>query len=293
MNPLHIAIKNKTKITKTLESLYEVTYYKEQSFFQKLLLKDKHYPDIYFLQGGLTTESLDFVENSKLTIVSSKKIKEKIMDKRSYLNEKKIEVMYPYLTNKLEFDKSIRKAFKKEHNIDKDTAIIFFSAKDIVKNGIDKFIEIVLHLENKNFRLLFDITKKDKEALTAKLEKANLLDNSLVFIDYENKDELFMVGDIFILPTRLQLFNPSVLKAMYLKNAVFVERNNASSELIDSFSLILGEDDRGIYFKIDSLLTNAKERKNIQKENSLVVKNMKFEKYMEELEDNINYHLDF
>jgi len=292
MNQLHIAIKNKTKITKTLESLYDVTYYKEHSFWQKLLLKEKHYPDIYFLQGGLNTKTLDFVENSKLTIVSSKKIKEMITDKRSYLNEKKIEVMYPYLTNKIEFDKAMRKVFKKEYNIQKDEAVVFFSAKDIIKNGIDKFIEIILHLENKNYKLLFDITSKDKELLYSKLEKAQLLEKSLIFIDYENQDELFIVGDIFILPTRLQLFMPSVLKAMYLKSVVFVERNNASSELIDSFSLILGEDDRSIYFKIDSLLSNPTERKKIQKENSLVVKNMKYEKYMEELVDNIKYHLE-
>jgi len=292
MNPLHIAIAQKTKVTKTLESLYDVTYYKEQSFLQKILLKEKKYPDIYFLQGSVNKESLEFVENSKLTIVNSKKIKEKIMDKKSYFNEKKIEVMYPYLTNKLEYDKEIKKAFKKNHKIAKDTSIIFFSSKDINKSGIDKFLEIVLHLENKNYKLLFDISSKDNELLIKKLEKTKLNEKALVFTDYENQDELFIVADIFILPTKLQLFTPSVLKAMYLRNVVFVERNNASSELIDSFSLILGQDDRGIYFKVDSLLNNPKEIKKLQKENSLVVKNMKFDRYMEELEDNISYHLE-
>lgn len=291
MNPLHIAIKQKTKVTKALESLYNVTYYQEQTFLQKLLLKDKQYPDIYFLQGSVNTNSLDFVENSKLTIVNSKKIKEQILDKKSYLNEKKIEVLYPYLTNKSEHNKEIKKAFKKQYNIDKELVVILFSAKDVIKNGIDKFIEIILHLENKNYKLIFDITSKDKELVITKLKKSKIFEKSLVFTEYENQDELFIIGDIFILPTKLQLFAPTVLKAMYLKNIVFVERNNAASELIDSFSLILGQDDRSIYFKIDSLLSNLKEIKKIQKENSLVVKNMKFEKYMEELQENINFHL--
>ena len=293
MNQLHIAIKKKTKVTKALESLYDVTYYKEQSLWEKLCFKQKHYPDIYFLQGGITTEVLEFVENSKLTIVTSKKIKKMIMDKKSYLNDKKIEVIYPYLTNKLEFDKSIQEEFRKKHSIEKEDVVLFFSAKDIIKNGIDKFIEIVLDLENKNYQLLFDITSKDKELLSRKLKKARVFEKSLIFIDYENQDELFMAGDIFILPTKLKLFNLAVLKAMYLKNVVFVERDNASSELIDSFSLILGEDDKGVSFKIDSLLKNKKERKKIQKENSLAVKDMKFDKYMKKLQNKIRFHFDF
>lgn len=293
MNKLHIAIQNKTKVTKELKSIYEVSYYKEQTFFEKLLLKDKHYPDIFFLQGVVNRENLDFVENSKLTIVTSKKIKEQILDKRTYLNGDKIEVMYPYLTNKVEYDKEIKKKFKKDHGIEKGIIILLFSGKDIIKNGIDKFLEIVLHLENKNYKLLFDIDTKDKELLTQKLEKIQLLDKALIFDNYENQDELFITSDIFILPTLQKLFIPSVTKAMYLRNAVFVERSNAASEIIDSFSLILGQDDRSIYFKIDSLIGNKEELKKIQKENSLVVKNMKFERYMEELNDNIRYHLDF
>jgi hypothetical protein len=293
MNPLHIAIAQKTKVTKTLESLYDVSYYKEQTFFEKLLMKEKKYPDIYFLQGSVNSEALDFVEHSKLSIVNSKKIKEQILDKRSYINKNKIEVMYPYLTNRIEYDKELKKTFKQEHAIDKETMLLLFSAKDIVKSGIDKFVDIILHLENKNYKLFFDITQKDQEILEKKLQKSKLFDDALIFTDYENQDELFIASDIFILPTLQQLFLPNVIKAMYLRNGVFVSRNNAASELIDSFSLILGQDDRGIYFKIDSLLSNPKELKKIQKENSLVVKNMKFERYMEELEDHIRFYFDF
>ncbi len=292
MNQLHIAIDTKTKITKALESLYDVTYYKEQSFFEKVLLKDKHYPDLYFFQGSVNNKNLDFVENSKLTIVNSKKIKEQILDKKSYFDGDKIEVMYPYLTNKIEYDKEIKKSFKKDNNIEKSIFLLLFSGKDIIKSGIDKFIDIVLHLENKNYKLIFDISSKDKEILVQKLEKSKLSESSLIFEDYKNQDELFIASDIFIVPTRQQLFNLSVLKAMYLKNVVFVERNNAASEIIDSFSLILGQDDGSIYFKVDSLLGNKDEIKKIQKENHLVVKNMQFQRYLEELKDHINYHLD-
>ncbi len=292
MNQLHIAIDTKTKITKALESLYDVTYYKEQSFFEKVLLKDKHYPDLYFFQGSVNNKNLDFVENSKFTIVNSKKIKEQILDKKSYFDGDKIEVMYPYLTNKIEYDKEIKKSFKKDNNIEKGIFLLLFSGKDIVKSGIDKFIDIVLHLENKNYKLIFDISSKDKEILVQKLEKSKLSESSLIFEDYKNQDELFIASDIFIVPTRQQLFNLSVLKAMYLKNVVFVERNNAASEIIDSFSLILGQDDGSIYFKVNSLLGNKDEIKKIQKENHLVVKNMQFQRYVEELKDHINYHLD-
>ena len=56
MNNITIAIKNKTNLTLKLEKKYDVTYYKKQTFFSKLLLQEKRYPDIYFHKGFITSK---------------------------------------------------------------------------------------------------------------------------------------------------------------------------------------------------------------------------------------------
>jgi len=292
MKELVVAIKNKTSIINELKSSYEISFYKEQSFFDKLLLKDKRYPDIYFHQGIINTEALDMIEHSKLTILNCRALKSQVEEKRSYINEDKIEVIYPYIHTSLSYSKEMKKEFRALHDLEKETRILLFSAKNIDQGGVDKFLEIALHLENKNFVLLFDIEKNEEEKLQLKLQKMNLQDKRLGLRQEYSLDQLLIFSDIFILPTKQKLFAPAVLKAMYFRNVVFVMRDNMASELIDSFSLILGDDDRSVNFKVDALLVNKKELKTIQKENYQVVKNMTKESYLEELKKHIEFHIE-
>lgn len=284
MKKLHIAINTKTKVTKELEQKFDVTYYQEQTFFEKLLLKDKKYPDIYFHQGSISTKALDMVEHSKVTIVNSNALKEQICTKRTYINENKIFVLYPYITHKQEYDKQIKKDFRKKYQIEKEERIIFFTGKDLFSNGFEKFLEIINDLERKNFKILIDVNSDIKDRVAERLTHYKLNEKTIILENYSNADELFIAADIFILPTKQKLFAPNVLKAMYFKNAVFVNRENAASEIIDSFSLILGQNDKSISFKVDALLGNKEELKKIQKENYQVVKNIQFDNYMKELE---------
>lgn len=284
MKKLHIAINTKTKVTKELEQKFEVTYYQEQTFFEKLLLKDKKYPDIYFHQGAINTKALDMIEHSKVTIVNSNAIKEQIGEKRTYIDEKKIFVLYPYITYKQEYDKQIKKDFRKRYQLEKDERIVFFTGKDIFASGVEKFLQILNDVERKNFKIMIDTNSESIGKLQERLVHYKLDEKTIILENYENNDGLFIVSDIFILPTKQKLFAPNVVKAMYFKNAVFVNRDNAASEIIDSFSLILGQNDSSISFKVDALLGNKDELKKIQKENYQVVKNIKFTNYMDELE---------
>lgn len=287
MKELIIAIKTKTKITKELEKLYNVSYYKEQTFFEKLLFKEKKYPDIYFHQGVINNEALDFVENSKATIVNTNYLKEKILEKRTYLNRNKIDVVYPYVVSSIEYDKKLKKSFKEEHNISKEEGVIFFTGTNLLHSGLEKFLQIVSSLENKNYKVLVYTDKIQGEKLQQKLQKYKLLEKTIIIDETINIDELFIISDIFILPTKQKLFAPNMLKAMYYRNAVLINRENSSSELIDSFSLILGDSDMSAAFKVDALLENKKELKTVQKENYLVVKNLTFESYLETIKRNI------
>ena len=293
MEKLHIAINTKTKVITQLEKKFEITYYSEQTFFEKLLLKEKKYPDIYFHQGSVNTKALDIIEHSTVTIVNSNALKEQICEKRTYIKASKIFVIYPYINTQLKYSKQLKKEFRKKYEIEKEQRIIFFTGKNIILSGLEKFLEIIHSLERDNYKIVIETNTQEKQKIQERVNHYKLDNKTIILENYTNIDELFIVADMFILPTKQKLFALNVLKAMYFKNAVFVSSDNASSEIIDSFSLILGEKDRNTPFKVDALLGNKEELKKIQKENYQVVKNIKFDTYMEELEYIISDNFDF
>ncbi len=284
MEKLHIAINTKTKVIKELEKKFELTYFQEQTFLEKLLLKEKKYPDIYFHQGSINTKALDMAEHSKITIVNSNSMKEKICEKRTYIKEDKIFVLYPYINTQIKYDKQIKKDFRKKYEIKKEQRIIYFTGKDLISSGLENFLKTIINLENKNYKILIDTNTQQVEKLQERVKHFKLDKQTIILENYANSDELFIVSDIFIFPTKQKLFAASVLKAMFLKNAVFVSRDNAASEIIDPFSLVFGQNDTTLSFKVDALLGNKEELKKIQKENYQVVKNMTYSNYIKELE---------
>ena len=159
--------------------------------------------------------------------------------------------------------------------------MIFFQGKNLALSGIQSFLEIVEHMHKRNFVVMIESSSKEIQKIKLQINRAKLDYKVLFFEDYENIDELFIVSDIFILPTQLKLFAPSVLKAMYYKNAVFLMSTNYSAELIDTFSLIQDEYDRSTPFKVDALLINNDELKKIQKENHKKSLNFGFESRVE------------
>jgi hypothetical protein len=267
MNSIKIAIKNKTKITQRLEKLYNITYYKKQSLFSKLTFKNHKHPDIYFHQGIINDNAINLIKNSKKTIVNSNGLKSKIIDKMSTLNKDKIEVVYPYLNYTIPYSKDLKKMFKDNFDIDKKTKIIFFHGKDLVLSGLKSFLDILNGMQKTNFIVVIESNSKEIKKLKIQINRVNVPYKILFFENHKNIDELFIVSDIFILPTQLKLFAPTILKAMFYKNAVFVMATNYAAELIDTFSLIQTQFDPSTSFKIDALLKNNDELKNIQKQN--------------------------
>jgi len=275
-NKLKIGIKNKTNLTVRLEKLYDVEYYKKPSFFSKIF-KENSYPDIYFHQGVLNDDALDMVENSKITIVNSNGMKLNIIKKLSSINRDKIKVIYPYVTAKTIYSKELKKEFRQKFDLDKKTKIIFFHGKDLALSGIDQVFDILESMYESNFVLMIESSSKEIQKIKLQTNRNKVPYKIIFFEDYKNIDELFIVADIFLLPTKLKLFAQSILKAIYYKCAVFVMDTNHSAELIDTFSLIQGVEDRSTSFKVDALLINNDELKKIQKENYKKSLNFSFE----------------
>ena len=283
MNNIKIAIKNKTNLTLQLEKKYDVTYHKKSTLLSKLLLKKNRNPDIYFHKGFLSSEAVSLIESAQVVVVSSNSVKKEIINKVSNLDIDKLYVQYPYFINKVEYDKSIKKEFKKKNNIKKDSTILFFRGIDLSKNGLDTVFDIISRMYKDNFTLVIESSSKQITPLKLQMDRSEIKFNYLLLEDYKDIDELFIASDIFILPTQLKYFSLDVLKAMYYRNAVFLMESNHASEIIDTFSLIQSSEDRSVSFKVDSLLINKDELKKIQKENQKIVRNFTLEKSLEEI----------
>lgn len=283
MNGIKIAIKHKTNLTLQLEKLYDVSYYEKPSLLSKLSFKKSNYPDIYFHKGLVNSEALELVKNSKIVIVNAQAQKDQILANLPEVNQKKIEVLYPYYYSKNIYDKNIKKEFKAKYNIEKKSKIILFRANDLSKNGLGYLFDTISRLYEKNFILIIESNTKQIQQLRTKMEKANLDYPYILLENYENIDELFIASDIFILPTQLKYFVVDIIRAMCYKNAVFLMEQNHASEILDVFSLIQNETDRSTSFKLDSLLLNKDELKNIQKENQIKASEFTLDKSIEKL----------
>jgi hypothetical protein len=263
MNSIEIAIKNKTNLTLKLEKEFIVSYYTKP----KLFFKKESHPNLYFHSGVLDREAKHLIEKSRIVIVNSNNKKHEIMNTLPLIPHEKLHVIYPYYHSKNMYDKNVKKRFRKEFNIDKKSKIIFFRANNLKKRGLNIVFDTLSRVYQNDFTFIIESTIKQITPLKLKMEKLELKFNYILFHDYKKIDELFMVSDIFILPTTQEFFAIDVLKALIYKNAVFVMDKNDASELLDIFSIIQGEEDKSLSFKIDSLLRNKNELKKIQKEN--------------------------
>lgn len=278
MKNLHIAIKNKNKLTKKLESNYNITYYEKPTFLSKIGLKKIKYPDIYFHQGGIKSkETQELIKNSKLIIVNSNGMKELITENFEDIDHKKVQILYPYVQNTISYDENIKNEFRKEYKVEENTKIIFLTAKDLNSAGIKTLLKIASNLEEKNFKLLIESDSRSIEQLKMQINRLKIPFQAILIENHKNKDELYIASDIFILPTKQKLYSSSILKAMYFKNAVFAPSSNFTSEIIDAFSIMNGIDDGSTPFKVDALLSNKDELKQIQNLNHTNSLNFDFE----------------
>ncbi len=110
-----------------------------------------------------------------------------------------------------------------------------------------------MQLSTENFISIIAGDKKQITSLKFQLTKFKLEDKLLLLEDYKNKEELFLVSDIFFLPTHNKSFATNVLKAMFCKNVVFTTANNDSKELIDVFSTMESPSDRSMQFKLEAI----------------------------------------
>ena len=260
-----IYYKKESGLTRAIESVRKCTLYKDGGILTKLGLSKRVYPDLYIHSGALNEFSKRLIQNSKITIVNSSILKDAIIKKLG-VSKEKIEVILPIFEREPFDKKETQRAYKELNNLPKKTKLIYFTAKDFQKNGFVKFCSILENLEMSDWKAIVSSTNEIDLSYAKEYAAHHKIDQNFLF----EKEEIFEVADIFVLPTKLENFSLSVLKAMASKCVVFTTTNNNSIEILDVFAIMDGADDPNISYKIDMLLRVKEEMKKIKKENAAI-----------------------
>lgn len=268
--------------TALIDKLFEQENFQElkkASLFSKVLGK-KEFADIYFHSGSFDKEAIENIKNAKKVFVNSQTAHHELL-KNLQENIEKVEVLYPSIDIEYKKPKEIKEEFCQEQNLDSKKKIIFFTGKNLKSSGVKEFISIVLQLASNNFIAIIEGDKKQITSLKFQLSKINIEGKILLLEEYKNRDDLFLVSDIFILPTHSKSFASNILKAMFCKCAVFVTATNPAKELVDVFSMMESPDDRSMQFKVNALLENKNDLKLIKKQNRKIAQEYTLEKALE------------
>ena len=266
MNKTTIFYKSKNVLIEQLEKQANIEVLKEKNFFSKIF-SAKKFPDIYFHSGTLDDDSKENILNSKMTIVNSFASMNEIIA-RTKISHEKIKVIYPSIDVKYQDPQEIRIKVCEELQIDSESKIIFFTAKNIKSSGVKEFLDICSSLSYQNFKIIIAANNKQIYNLRFQLPKYTNLENKLILLeDYKNVDELFLASDIFILPTYNKSFSSNILKAMFCESVVFVTIENDVREVVDVFASMDSPSDPSIAFKIDAILLSDDDFKQTKEQN--------------------------
>ena len=261
-----ISFKSTNTLIEELKKQENIEILKEGNFLTSLFSKKK-YADVYFHTGNLDEKSIENIKNSKITIANSFASMNQIIAKTKISHEK-VKVIYPSVNIEYKKPKEVRAKISEELNIDLNTKLILFTAKNFKTSGVKEVLDICSSINYQDFKLIIAGEKKQITALQFQLPKyQNLADKIILLEDYKNIDELFLASDIFLLPTYNKTFASNVLKAMYCKCVVFLSIENDAKEIVDVFASMDTPNDPSTAFKIDAILLDKNELKKIKKEN--------------------------
>ena len=263
----------------------DIKILKKPSFITKLFSK-KRYPDIYFHSGELDENSIEFIKNSKFVVTNSFSNLNLILAKTKISHEK-IKVIYPSVDIKYQKPKELKEKYKDRFSLTENTKIIFFTAKNFKTSGVKEFLQIVSNLSFIDFKVIIAGAKQQLAALEFTLPKYSKLEPKIILLDEskEKLDELYLISDVFLLPSYNKNIASSVIKAMFCKCVVFSTMNNDAKEILDVYATMGNPNDPSTAFKIDAILFDENELKKIKKQNRNIALEMSLDKNIEKFND--------
>ena len=285
MKQTTIHYKTSNTLINRLKARDDIKILKKSSFLTKLFSK-KRYPDIYFHSGELDENSIEFIKNSKFVVTNSFSNLNLILAKTKISHEK-IKVIYPSVDIKYQKPKELKEKYKDRFSLTENTKIIFFTAKNFKTSGVKEFLQIVSNLSFIDFKVIIAGAKQQLAALEFTLPKYSKLEPKIILLDEskENLDELYLISDIFLLPSYNKNIASSVIKAMFCKCVVFSTMNNDAKEILDVYATMENPNDPSTAFKIDAILFDENELKKIKKQNRNIALEMSLDKNIEKFND--------
>ena len=285
MKQTTIHYKTSNTLINRLKARDDIKILKKPSFLTKLFSK-KRYPDIYFHSGELDENSIEFIKNSKFVVTNSFSNLNLILAKTKISHEK-IKVIYPSVDIKYQKPKELKEKYKDRFSLTENTKIIFFTAKNFKTSGVKEFLQIVSNLSFIDFKVIIAGAKQQLAALEFTLPKYSKLEPKIILLDEskEKLDELYLISDVFLLPSYNKNIASSVIKAMFCKCVVFSTMNNDAKEIIDVYATMENPNDPSTAFKIDAILFDENELKKIKKQNRNIALEMSLDKNIEKFND--------
>ena len=285
MKQTTIHYKTSNTLINNLKHRKDIKILKKPSFITKLFSK-KRYPDIYFHSGELDENSIEFIKNSKFVVTNSFSNLNLILAKTKISHEK-IKVIYPSVDIKYQKPKELKEKYKDRFSLTENTKIIFFTAKNFKTSGVKEFLQIVSNLSFIDFKVIIAGTKQQLAALEFTLPKYSKLEPKIILLDEskENLDELYLISDVFLLPSYNKNIASSVIKAMFCKCVVFSTMNNDAKEILDVYATMENPNDPSTAFKIDAILFDENELKKIKKQNREIALEMSLDKNIDKFND--------
>ena len=285
MKQTTIHYKTSNTLINRLKARDDIKILKKPSFLTKLFSK-KRYPDIYFHSGELDENSIEFIKNSKFVVTNSFSNLNLILAKTKISHEK-IKVIYPSVDIKYQKPKELKEKYKDRFSLTENTKIIFFTAKNFKTSGVKEFLQIVSNLSFIDFKVIIAGTKQQLAALEFTLPKYSKLESKIILLDEskESLDELYLISDVFLLPSYNKNIASSVIKAMFCKCVVFSTMNNDAKEILDVYATMENPNDPSTAFKIDAILFDENELKKIKKQNREIALEMSLDKNIDKFND--------
>lgn len=285
MKQITVYYKISNTLINNLKHRDDIKILKKPSFLTKLFSK-KRYPDIYFHSGELDENSIEFIKNSKFVVTNSFSNLNLILAKTKISHEK-IKVIYPSVDIKYQKPKELKEKYKDRFSLTENTKIIFFTAKNFKTSGVKEFLQIVSNLSFIDFKVIIAGAKQQLAALEFTLPKYSKLEPKIILLDEskEKLDELYLISDVFLLPSYNKNIASSVIKAMFCKCVVFSTMNNDAKEIIDVYATMENPNDPSTAFKIDAILFDENELKKIKKQNRNIALEMSLDKNIEKFND--------
>jgi hypothetical protein len=280
-----IYFKTENNLINSIKKSEDIKILKKPTGLFKLFSK-KNYADIYFHTGNLDEDSIEEIKNSKITIANSFSFMNLIL-KKTNIDHKKVKVIYPSVNMVYKEPKLLKKDFLERFSLPINTKLIFFTANNFKNSGIKEFLDIVSNLSFMDFSVIIAGSKQQLAALDFILTKYHKLENKIIKIDVakHNVDELYLISDIFLLPTHNKNIASSVIKAMFCECVVFTTMNNDAKEIIDVYATMEQPSDPSTPFKIDAILFDEKEMNSIKKQNREIAIEMSLDKNIEKFND--------